>query len=204
MSSEYMVQVQCRDCKGLMGRKPWEMRSRFAARCDECGGMVDPVLGPDSRPLVHRDPKSKADRVSVYFAICWRKRTGNLGDASYGYVLMDRADGNRVLAREGVSLGRTTPTLAYFKGAVAALDAAMAVAQGRRLEILTESKITANQLRGRYGTNDPDGEVIIAEARGLMARFPVCKVADIMAKDNQIAKKSAKDAIGSRGRRRAG
>src|SRR5437867_4236541 len=77
---------------------------------------------------------------------------GNPGPASYGIVLYD--ENGKKLHHASEALGRGTNNFAEYRGAIAALEAALGLA-ARDVELRMDSELVVRQLSGRYKVRNP-------------------------------------------------
>lgn len=129
------------------------------------------------------------DRVVAYTDGASR---GNPGPASYGAVVYD-VDGNE-LHRSSRALGRATNNQAEYQGAIAALEAALAL-DARQVELRMDSELIVRQLSGRYKVRNPGLKPLHARMLDLRSRFDKVIVAHVPRSLNKVADKLANEAL---------
>jgi probable phosphoglycerate mutase len=97
---------------------------------------------------------------------------GNPGPAGYGAVVRDAATG-RVLAETAEYIGTATNNVAEYRGLIAGLRAAHALAPDARVRVRMDSKLVVEQMSGRWKIKHPDMRPLAMEARGV---FPAGQV----------------------------
>jgi ribonuclease H / adenosylcobalamin/alpha-ribazole phosphatase len=93
---------------------------------------------------------------------------GNPGVAGYGAVVRDAATGE-VLVRRAAPLGQHSNNYAEYRGLIAGLEAAAALAPGADVEVRMDSKLVIEQMAGRWKIKHPDMRTLALEARNLAA-----------------------------------
>ena len=93
---------------------------------------------------------------------------GNPGIAAGGSVVIDGATGE-VLAEIGVYVGVATNNVAEYRGMIAGITRALAIAPASELRIRLDSKLVVEQMSGRWKIKHPDMAALAAEARRLLA-----------------------------------
>jgi ribonuclease HI len=117
---------------------------------------------------------------------------GNPGPASYGIVLFD-LEGNE-LHRSGVAIGRGTNNEAEYRGAIAALEAALG-AGAREVELRLDSELVVRQISGRYKVRNPRLAPLYKRLLDIRSRFERVIVAHVPRSLNKIADKLANEAL---------
>lgn len=117
---------------------------------------------------------------------------GNPGPASYGVVLYD-AEGNE-LHRSALAIGRGTNNEAEYRGAVAALEAALG-AGAREVELRVDSELVARQLNGHYKVRNPRLARLYKRVLDLRTRFDRVAVVHVRREQNRVADKLANEAL---------
>ncbi|GES32773.1 bifunctional RNase H/acid phosphatase [Streptomyces angustmyceticus] len=88
---------------------------------------------------------------------------GNPGPAGYGAVVLDPESGE-ALAEAAEFIGTATNNVAEYKGLVAGLRAAHAIAPQARIRVRMDSKLVVEQMSGRWKIKHPDMKPLAAEA----------------------------------------
>jgi ribonuclease H / adenosylcobalamin/alpha-ribazole phosphatase len=91
---------------------------------------------------------------------------GNPGPAAYGAVLRD-AQTSRILAAEGLPIGRATNNVAEYRGLIAGLQMARELDPTAALEVRMDSKLVIEQMAGRWKIKHADMRVLALEAARL-------------------------------------
>ncbi|PRX92454.1 bifunctional RNase H/acid phosphatase [Allonocardiopsis opalescens] len=94
---------------------------------------------------------------------------GNPGPAGYG-ALVREPDGG-VLSEVAESIGRATNNVAEYRGLIAGLEAAAAIAPGAHVEVRMDSKLVVEQMSGRWKVKHPDMQPLAARAAELARGF---------------------------------
>ncbi|TVL90051.1 bifunctional RNase H/acid phosphatase [Streptomyces sp. SAJ15] len=97
---------------------------------------------------------------------------GNPGPAGYGAVVIDAATGE-TLAEAAEYIGRATNNVAEYRGLIAGLRAAHALAPDARVRVRMDSKLVVEQMSGRWKIKHPDMRPLAAEAATI---FPAPQV----------------------------
>jgi ribonuclease HI len=92
---------------------------------------------------------------------------GNPGIAAGGSVVIDEATGE-VLAELGVYVGVATNNVAEYRGMIAGVTRALALAPNAELRVRLDSKLVVEQMSGRWKIKHPDMAELAAEARRLL------------------------------------
>jgi ribonuclease H / adenosylcobalamin/alpha-ribazole phosphatase len=95
---------------------------------------------------------------------------GNPGVAGYGAVVRD-ADTGAVLVERAAPLGQRSNNVAEYRGLIAGLEAAAALAPGADVEVRMDSKLVVEQMAGRWKIKHPDMRELALQARDLVAGF---------------------------------
>jgi probable phosphoglycerate mutase len=80
---------------------------------------------------------------------------GNPGPAAYGAVVRD-AGTSKLLAAEGLPIGRATNNVAEYRGLIAGLEMARELDPTAALEVRMDSKLVIEQMAGRWKVKHPD------------------------------------------------
>ncbi|RMI44409.1 bifunctional RNase H/acid phosphatase [Streptomyces triticirhizae] len=89
---------------------------------------------------------------------------GNPGPAGYGAVVRDAASG-QVLAETAAYIGRATNNVAEYRGLIAGLRAAHALAPDAAVRVRMDSKLVVEQMSGRWKIKHPDMKPLALEAQ---------------------------------------
>ncbi|MFI1399229.1 bifunctional RNase H/acid phosphatase [Streptomyces sp. NPDC020681] len=88
---------------------------------------------------------------------------GNPGPAGYGAVVLDPATGE-TLAEAAEYIGVATNNVAEYRGLIAGLKAAHALAPDAAVHVRMDSKLVVEQMSGRWKIKHPDMKPLAAEA----------------------------------------
>jgi ribonuclease HI len=91
---------------------------------------------------------------------------GNPGPAAYGALVRD-AQTLKVLAAEGLPIGRATNNVAEYRGLIAGLEMARELDPEAALEVRMDSKLVIEQMAGRWKIKHPDMKPLALEAARL-------------------------------------
>ncbi|MCQ4082152.1 bifunctional RNase H/acid phosphatase [Streptomyces sp. RB6PN25] len=91
---------------------------------------------------------------------------GNPGPAGYGAVVIDATTGE-TLAEMAEYIGTATNNVAEYRGLIAGLRAARALAPQASVRVRMDSKLVVEQMSGRWKVKHPDMRPLAAEAKGL-------------------------------------
>ena len=91
---------------------------------------------------------------------------GNPGPAAYGAVIRD-PETSKVLAAEGLPIGRATNNVAEYRGLIAGLEMARELDSGAALEVRMDSKLVIEQMAGRWKIKHPDMKPLALQAARL-------------------------------------
>jgi probable phosphoglycerate mutase len=91
---------------------------------------------------------------------------GNPGPAAYGAVVRD-GETSKVLAAEGLTIGRATNNVAEYRGLIAGLEMARELDPTAPLEVRMDSKLVIEQMAGRWKVKHADMKVLALEAARL-------------------------------------
>ena len=120
---------------------------------------------------------------------------GNPGPAAYGVsVLGEDGEELRALAE---AIGRATNNVAEYRGAIAAVEAALALG-GTSLELKSDSELLVRQLQGRYRVRDAKLQPLFARLSALIARLEDCSVQHVPRAENARADALANAALDGR------
>jgi ribonuclease HI len=91
---------------------------------------------------------------------------GNPGPAAYGAVVRD-AQTSRVLAAEGLPIGRATNNVAEYRGLIAGLEMAREIDPTATLEVRMDSRLVIEQMAGRWKVRHADLKPLALQAARL-------------------------------------
>ncbi|MFE3097877.1 bifunctional RNase H/acid phosphatase [Streptomyces sp. NPDC059248] len=97
---------------------------------------------------------------------------GNPGPAGYGAVVLDAVTGE-TLAEAAESIGVATNNVAEYRGLIAGLRAAYALAPDATVRVRMDSKLVVEQMSGRWKIKHPDMRPLAAEAAEIFPRSAV-------------------------------
>ena len=117
---------------------------------------------------------------------------GNPGPAAFGYVL--EADDGTVLAAHGEAIGVATNNVAEYRGLIAGLEKAVEVGIDE-LEVLSDSELLVNQMRGDYKVKNDTLRGLVAEATALADRLRKVRYTAVRREHNDLADKLVNDAL---------
>jgi ribonuclease HI len=117
---------------------------------------------------------------------------GNPGPAAYGFVL-ESEDGH-VLATRGETIGVATNNVAEYRGLIAGLETAVARAVGE-LEVISDSELLVNQMRGDYKVKNEALRELHAEATALADRLGKVRYTAVRREHNELADGLVNDAL---------
>lgn len=122
---------------------------------------------------------------------------GNPGKAGYGAVVLAAGSGE-VLAERCEYLGEATNNVAEYRGLIAGLTAAIAVAEGADIIARLDSKLVVEQMSGRWKIKHPDMAALAKQARELVGSRKVT-YEWVPRKDNAHADRLANEAMDGEG-----
>ena len=117
---------------------------------------------------------------------------GNPGPSSFGVVLFD-ADGRQVHS-VSQALGRATNNQAEYRGAIAALEAALGLG-AREVELRMDSELVVRQLSGRYKVRNPGLIPLHNRIRYLRKLFDSVSIVHVPRAQNREADRLANEAL---------
>jgi ribonuclease H / adenosylcobalamin/alpha-ribazole phosphatase len=91
---------------------------------------------------------------------------GNPGPAAYGAVVRD-AQTSKVLAAEGLPIGRATNNVAEYRGLIAGLEMAREIDPTATLEVRMDSRLVIEQMAGRWKVRHADLKPLALQAARL-------------------------------------
>lgn len=125
---------------------------------------IDPQGGPGFFDEPSGTPAMTSDRLLIVEADGGSR--GNPGPAAYGAVVRDPQT-SRVLAAEGLPIGRATNNVAEYRGLIAGLEMARELDPGAALEVRMDSKLVIEQMAGRWKIKHPDMKPLALQAARL-------------------------------------
>lgn len=117
---------------------------------------------------------------------------GNPGPASYGVVIFD--SNGKELHRTSHAIGRATNNEAEWRGAIAALEGALALGAAT-VELRMDSELVVRQLSGRYRVRNPRLAPLHARFMGLRSRFRRVAPVHVPREQNRLADTLANQAL---------
>jgi probable phosphoglycerate mutase len=117
---------------------------------------------------------------------------GNPGPSSYGAVLFD-ADGKE-LHTASQALGRGTNNQAEYRGAIAALEAALALGASE-VELRMDSELIVRQMSGRYRVRNPALIPLHNRMLFLRKQFARVSIVHVPRAQNKVADRLANAAL---------
>jgi probable phosphoglycerate mutase len=117
---------------------------------------------------------------------------GNPGPAAYGYVL-ETEDGT-VLDARGEAIGRATNNVAEYRALIAGLESA-AERGVTELEVVSDSELLVNQMRGDYQVKNEALRVLWEEAVELERRFARVRYTAVRREHNELADRLVNEAL---------
>lgn len=97
---------------------------------------------------------------------------GNPGVAAGGAVVVDPESGD-VLAELGVYVGIATNNVAEYRGMIAGVTRALAIAPDAELHVKLDSRLLVEQMSGRWKIKHPDMRALAREAWEILRDHPV-------------------------------
>ena len=120
---------------------------------------------------------------------------GNPGPAAFGAVVYDAADAE--LRALGGWIGRGTNNVAEYRGAIAAVEAALELG-ATELELRLDSELIVRQLEGRYRVKNAALKPLHAQLQRLLSRLDVVRVRHVPRGQNSRADELANAALDGR------
>ena len=117
---------------------------------------------------------------------------GNPGPAAYAYVL--EADDRTVLAAHGETIGVATNNVAEYRALVEGLKKA-AELQLDELEVISDSELLVNQMRGSYKVKNEALRQLWREAMRLAAGFKKVSYDAVRREHNELADRLVNEAL---------
>lgn len=120
---------------------------------------------------------------------------GNPGPAAYGAVVYDADDVE--LGALGGAIGRNTNNVAEYRGAIAAVEAALELGASE-LELRLDSELIVRQLEGRYRVRNAALKPLYAELTRLLAKLDNVRIRHVPREQNSRADELANAALDGR------
>ena len=120
---------------------------------------------------------------------------GNPGPAAYGAVVYDADDAE--LRALGGAIGRNTNNVAEYRGAIAAVAAALELG-ATELELRLDSELIVRQLEGRYRVRNAALKPLYAELSALLQKLDVVRIRHVPREQNSRADELANAALDGR------
>lgn len=117
---------------------------------------------------------------------------GNPGPASFGAVVYDEAGAD--LRHISQALGLATNNQAEYRGAIAALEAALDLGASA-VELRMDSELIVRQLEGRYKVRNPKLRPLYEQLLELRGRFQRFAVRHVPRGENRVADRLANEAL---------
>lgn len=117
---------------------------------------------------------------------------GNPGPASWGMVVADAAGAE--LAADGRVIGRATNNVAEYRGAIAAVEAALELGADE-LELRLDSELIVRQLQGRYRVKNAQLKPLYEQLQGLIERLDRFRAVHVPRERNRRADALANEAL---------
>ena len=117
---------------------------------------------------------------------------GNPGPASWGMVVADAA--GIELAADGRTIGRATNNVAEYRGAIAAVEAAIELGADE-LELRLDSELIVRQLQGRYRVKNAQLKPLYEQLQGLIGRLDRFRAVHVPRERNRRADALANEAL---------
>jgi probable phosphoglycerate mutase len=121
---------------------------------------------------------------------------GNPGPAAYGYVL-ETEDGT-VLDARGETIGVATNNVAEYRALLAGLESALERGV-EELEVVSDSELLVNQMRGDYKVKSPNLRELVDDAQALAQRFARIRYTAVRREHNELADRLVNEALDSAG-----
>jgi ribonuclease H / adenosylcobalamin/alpha-ribazole phosphatase len=122
---------------------------------------------------------------------------GNPGPAGFGAAVMDAVTGE-VLAEAAEPIGTATNNVAEYRGLIAGLTAAAAIAPDAAVEVRMDSKLVVEQMSGRWKIKHQDMVPLARKARELASGFSSVDYTWIPRERNKRADRLANEAMDGR------
>ncbi len=113
---------------------------------------------------------------------------GNPGPAAYGYVIQDITSGAGIILEKcGNYLGETTNNQAEYRGLIDGLAWIIEHFPEASVEIVMDSLLIVNQVKGLYKVKNPDLQLRHREVRALVTRLPSYTIRHVLRHENTLA-----------------
>ena len=120
---------------------------------------------------------------------------GNPGPAAFGAVVYDANDAE--LRALGATIGRGTSNVAEYRGAIAAVEAALELG-ATELELRLDSELVVRQVQGRYRVRNASLKPLHARLQRALDRLDVARVRHVPRAQNSRADELANAALDGR------
>ena len=120
---------------------------------------------------------------------------GNPGPAAFGAVVYDATDAE--LRALGGRIGHHTNNVAEYRGAIAAVEAALELG-ATELELRLDSELIVRQIEGRYRVKNAALKPLYARLQRLLSRLDVVRVRHVPRVQNSRADELANAALDGR------
>ena len=117
---------------------------------------------------------------------------GNPGPAAYGYVL--ETDDGTVLDSRGEAIGRATNNVAEYRGLVAGMARAAELGV-EELDVVSDSELLVNQMKGDYKVKNEALRELWEEANELEHRFRRVRYTAVRRAHNELADRLVNEAL---------
>jgi ribonuclease H / adenosylcobalamin/alpha-ribazole phosphatase len=121
---------------------------------------------------------------------------GNPGPAAYGYVL-ETEDGT-LLSAHGETIGVATNNVAEYSALVAGLEKAAELGVDE-LEVISDSELLVNQMRGAWKVKNEALRALWREASRLATRFEKITYSAVRREHNELADRLVNEALDAAG-----
>ena len=121
---------------------------------------------------------------------------GNPGPAAYGYVL--EAEDGTVLDARGETIGVATNNVAEYRALLAGLTSALERGVDE-LEVVSDSELLVNQMRGDYKVKSSNLRELVDEAQALALGFARIRYTAVRREHNELADRLVNEALDSAG-----
>ena len=121
---------------------------------------------------------------------------GNPGPAAYAYVL--EADDGTVLAAHGEAIGVATNNVAEYRALVEGLRKAVEL-QVNDLEVVSDSELLVNQMRGDYKVKNEALKVLWVDASELADKLRKVTFTAVRREHNELADRLVNEALDAAG-----
>jgi ribonuclease HI len=120
---------------------------------------------------------------------------GNPGPASYGAVVLDAEGGE--LRAISVAIGVETNNVAEYRGAIAAVEAALELGASA-LELRMDSQLIVRQLEGRYRVKNAGLKPLFLKLQALLEQLDEVAIRHVPREENRRADALANAALDGR------